>query len=262
LKIRYKGKNILILIQDMKFNKQLQYNFIKINDDDMKYFYEIKVNCDEEFNKEIEENIKKEGNKYICDILLNILGSGFFCKIPYNNKIINILFTNHHVLNEKLLLIGKKIRIYYKEEYKEIEITKNILIFTDSRDYNKGLDYIYIQIFKKDGFDDNNFFEIDNSNISNYNGIKICVLQYPNGNELELKTGYIEELNKYEIFHSADTQYGSYDSPIICINKNYNVIGIHRRYHKNKKLNFGSYIKYIIEHISFQNKYIMQNMEI
>ena len=210
-----------------------------------KDFYKIKDNF--EFNEELEDKIKKDGN--ICDILFNILGSGFFCKIPYNENKINFLFTNNHVINEDLLLIGKKIRIFYKGEPKEIEITKNRLIWTDSRNYKEGLDYTCIQIFKEDGFNIKNFFEIENFNLSNYNGIPICILQYPKGNELTLKTGYIKELNNYEIFHSANTDHGSSGSPIISLNKGYKVIGIHRRFHKIKKLNYGSYIKYILQHI-------------
>ena len=255
LKIRYQMKNILILIKDMilKLHNN-NYSVIKIKNNAIKNFYEIKDNFNGEFNKEIEENLKKKGDKYKCEILLDILGSGFFCKIPYKNNIINILFTNHHVINENLLIIGKKIRIYYKGEYKEIEITKNRLFFTDSRDYNEGLDYTAIQILKEDGFNDNNFFEKDNSNLSNYSGISICVLQYPNGNQLELQTGYIKDLNNYEIFHSANTLSGSSGSPIICLNKNYNVIGIHRRYDKKNQLNMGSYMNDILKHISSQNK--------
>ena len=46
-----------------------------------------------------------------------------FCKIPYNNNYINDLFTNNHVINEKLLLPGKKIRLDYKNIVKEIELT-------------------------------------------------------------------------------------------------------------------------------------------
>ncbi len=68
---------------------------------------------------------------------------------------------------------------------------------TDSRNYNEGLDYTCIQIFKEDGFNTQNIFELDDFNISNYNGIKICVLQYPKGNKLELQTGYIIDLNNF-----------------------------------------------------------------
>ena len=181
------------------------------------------------------DKIKEKGNKFICDILFDILGSGFFCQIPFYNNNINVLFTNNHVINKDLLSIGNKIRLIYKQKYKEIEITENRLIFTDSRNYKIGLDYTCIQIFKEDGLNIENIFKIDDSNISNYNGIKICVLHYPKGDELELTTGYIQNLNNYEIFHSADTDNGSSGSPIISL-EDYKVIGIHRRYHKIKKL--------------------------
>ena len=130
----------------------------------------------------MKNEIKKQGNKFICDILFNILGSGFFCQIPYNNKNINVLFTNNHVINKDLLSIGQKIRLNYKGEDKEIEIKENRLIRTDSRNYKEGLDYTCIQILEQDGLNIKNIFKIYDSNISNYSGIKICVLQYPKGN--------------------------------------------------------------------------------
>ncbi len=258
LKISHKEKNIVILIENRILNlNDVKYNYIKIDDSEIEDFYKIEGN----FNKEIENKIKKEGNKYICKILLTILGSGFFCKIPYNNNYINVLFTNNHVINENLLLPGQQIRLYYKEMLKQIEITKNRLVFTDSRYYKEGLDYTCIQIFEEDGFNTQNIFKLDDSNINNYNGIKICVLQYPKGNELKLETGYIEDLNNYEMFHNANTDLGSSGSPIVCINENYNVIGIHRRYHQKKKLNFGSYIKYILEHINYGHILCEHNIE-
>ena len=42
----------------------------------------------------------------------------FFVKF---HNYINVLFTNNHVINKYLLLIGNKIRLYYKGEYKEIK---------------------------------------------------------------------------------------------------------------------------------------------
>ena len=128
------------------------------------------------------DKTKKQGTTFICDILFNISGSGFFCQILYNNKNINVLFTNNHVINKDLLLIGQKIRLNYKGEDKEIEIKENRLIRTDSRNFKEGLDYTCIQILEQDGFNIKNIFEIYDSNISNYNGIKICILQYPKGN--------------------------------------------------------------------------------
>ena len=146
LKISHNEKNIVILIEDRILNlNDTKYNYIKIYDNEIKDFY----NIEDTFNKEIENEIKKKGNKYICQILLTILGSGFLCKIPYNKNYINVFFTNNHIINENLLLPGQKIRLFYKDILKEIEITKNRLVWTDSRKYNEGLDYTCIQIFEE-----------------------------------------------------------------------------------------------------------------
>ena len=67
----------------------------------------------------MKNEIKKQGNKFICDILFNILESEFICQIPYNNKNINVLFTNNHIINKDLLSIGKKIRLIYKKKIKK-----------------------------------------------------------------------------------------------------------------------------------------------
>ena len=98
-----------------------------------------------------------------------------FYYFNYNNNF-NILFTNFHVINKGFLLVGKKIRLIYKQKFKEkIEITENRIIWTDSRNYTEGLDYTYIQIFNEDGFKIENIFQIEYSNINNYNGIEKCV---------------------------------------------------------------------------------------
>ncbi len=251
IKYNYNYNTSLISIKNkiLDINSEnKKYNFIEINNNEFN-FYNIEGNFNGDFNEEIKNKIIKEGNKYICDILLTIVGTGFICQIPYNNNNINVLFTNNHIINKDLLLKGKKIRYIYKGNLKEIEITENRLVWTDLKNYKVGLDYTCIQIFDEDGFDTKNIFQIEESNLSNYNGLDICVLQYPKS-QIELTTGYIQNLNKYEIFHNADTEYGSSGSPIICIN-NHKVIGIHRCTRKNGKtnniLNFGSFIKYILK---------------
>ncbi len=153
LKINYENKNILILVENKILNikyKNQKYSFIEINNDEIKTFYKLD-NFIGEFNEEMINEIKKKGNKFICEILFDILGNGFFCQIPYNNNNINVLFTNNHIINKNLLLVGQKIRLYYKQKYKEIEITENRLVFTDSRNYKEGFDYTCIQIFNEDG---------------------------------------------------------------------------------------------------------------
>ena len=64
IKIKYEDKKILILIKDKILdlnveNQNQKYNFIEINDDEIKNFYKIE-NFNEEFNEEIIDEIKKK----------------------------------------------------------------------------------------------------------------------------------------------------------------------------------------------------------
>ena len=259
MKIKYKGKNIEIKNQILDLNTiYKKYNCIEINNEQIKDFYKIEGNFNLNF-QDIEKKIKKEREKFTCEIFLPIKGIGFICQIPYNNNNINVLFTNNHIINEDSLKIGKKIKYHlYKQVDKELVITEKRLIWTDSR--NQGLDYTAIQIFDEDGFNTNNIFKIDNSNLDNYNDHEICILQFPE-KELELTTGIIEDINKYDIIHkndiiheydiihTADTKPGSSGSPIISINNN-KVIGIHKQAHKSQNYNTGTHIKYILKHIN------------
>ena len=124
LKIKYEDKIILIIIEnkilDLNF-KNKKYSFIEINEDEIKNFYKLN-NFNGEFNEEMIYEIKKQGNIFICQILTSMIGTGFLCQIPYKNNNINVLFTNNYIINQDLLLIGKKIRLIYQQKYKEIEI--------------------------------------------------------------------------------------------------------------------------------------------
>ena len=83
-------------------------------------------------NIQISEQMKKilneKGKKATCKILSKneegkiIFGSGFFCEILYFNKIIKVLFTNNHILNDDSIKKGNKIEIIYKGDNKIIEI--------------------------------------------------------------------------------------------------------------------------------------------
>ena len=120
LKIKYKDNIFIISIKNkildinpkniiLNINPENKpYYFIEINYKEINDFYEIKGNFNGDFNEEIENKIKKEGNKYICEILFPFIGTGFICKIPYNNNNINVLFTNNHIINKDLLSKGKK----------------------------------------------------------------------------------------------------------------------------------------------------------
>ena len=109
-----------------------------------------------EIEKEIEDILFQKGRNSTCKIITKESNAtGFFCKIPYYQKEIKVLFTNNHILNEEMIKIKKNIHFVYKLKRKMIEITPQRICLT-----NPLLDYTIIEIFDDDGID--NFFEIEN----------------------------------------------------------------------------------------------------
>ena len=202
-------------------------------------------------DKEIEDLLYKKAKLATCKIITPKLnGSGFFCKLPLCNSYIKCLLTNNHVLNEDLIQLGRTIKIAYKRELKKIIITEERICVTSVL-----LDYTLIEILDKDKIED--FYEIDNNNYENpdqeYSNEDICIMQYPKGGALTLKSGHLTKIIKSRIYHSCTTAEGSSGSPIILLLRKFKVIGIHNGYSEEKKMNCGKYIKYIIDNII--NKY-------
>jgi hypothetical protein len=79
-------KTILILIQDMilKLHNK-NYSIIEIKNNAINNFYQIKDNFNGEFNKEIEENLKKKGDKYKCEIF------SIFLEVVFSVKFLIII---------------------------------------------------------------------------------------------------------------------------------------------------------------------------
>ncbi len=231
-------------------------NYYDLNSENEEYILEGKCGDSVDIGIKIEKKLLKKAEKATCKInsITNTVtpGTGFFCKIPFNNNknIIKVLLTNNHVLNEESLKIGKIIHIIYKGEHKTIEITKDRLVFTDSRDIKIGLDYSCIEIVDSDGIED--FYEIFNDNFSFENEI-FSVNGYYNGKELYIKNGYLKKIENYKIYHSVDTDLGCSGAPIILTYRDFKIIGIHRNAIKEKKINLGSHIKNILNHIYEDN---------
>ena len=214
------------------------------------HILEAEIGDNVEISEETKKQLSTKGEKATCKIFTidekgnPTTGSGFFCKIPYLNKTIKVLFTNKHILNRESIKLGNKIKLAYKEEIKLIEITNERLC-----KINDLYDMTCIEILYKDDIED--FFEIEDCNIfNNYNNEDIAIIQYPKGGYMKVKAGHLIKINDYNIFHSVDTDNGSSGSPIILLSRKFKIIGIHRSYNKIKKLNIGSYIKNIIEYIN------------
>ena len=74
-------------------------------------------------------------------------GTGFFVQVSYDNRLLNLLITNNHVLNEQDIMEGKVINISLNNEqiFKEIKIDSKIKKYT-----KKDLDVTIMEINNKD----------------------------------------------------------------------------------------------------------------
>ena len=176
-------------------------------------------------------------------------GTGFFCYIPFKNKLLPVLITNNHVINQEILNINKnKIIISYNKDKQKIQ--KQIIINDNRKIYtSKQYDTTIIEIFKeKDKIDD--FLELDDNIFYKYINLfnkSIYVIQYPKigyCQEASVSYGILKDIQEeYNIIHYCCTQDGSSGSPILNLENN-KVIGIHKgtsilfNFNKGTLLNF------------------------
>ena len=217
-----------------------------------------------ERNEIISEQIKNN----ICKICLKDgnKGKGFFCKIPFPNKLnlLPVFITNNHIIDEKYLNDEKELKIKINDD----EIIKIINIENRYRYTNQNYDITIIEI--NENIDKiNNYLEIDynifNENEFNYISKSINILHYPNHLEVENSTLLYETLNnnminnKNNIF--KDNYCEEYDltgSPILNLSNN-KVIGIHRQ-KENKNCYIASFLYDAIK--EFIKKYNENKIEI
>lgn len=201
--------------------------------------------------------ILKQMEKCICKIITkNGKGTGFFCKIPYEeNKIIPVLITVNHLLNESTLNENELINITLNDDNKDIniKINDNRLIYT-----SKKYDTTIIEIKPTDDIKD--FLELDKDifkDVPNIFDESVYIIHYPKfGNEQKLAVSYgiLNDINEYNIIHYCCTEKGSSGSPIIKISNN-KIIGIHKESSKNFNFNKGSFLKFPI------NEFIKEKMK-
>ena len=207
------------------------------------------------------EKIIEQMKNNVCRIkLLNgNKGTGFFCKLIFNNKILPVLITNNHVINQEILNKNDKILIIINSEVKEIQL-ENRIKYT-----NKEYDITIIKIKeKKDKI--NNYLEIDDNIIQNKSNIyvkeSIYTIQYE-GDREEVSVSYgiikgIDELDNYTFKHLCSTNKGSSGSPILNVNNN-KIIGIHKESSSND--NRGTFLNYAIKDFINKNNKINNDIK-
>ena len=204
------------------------------------------------------QTILSQMKNSICKIKINNAnGTGFFCKIPYENKEMNVLMTNYHILDEKYYNQNDSLNLFINDEEEEKIINlknKRITYF------NKLYDLTLIELKESDGISINKYLELDNNLFKKeikayYENISIYVLQYPLGNKAAVSYGLSlsNEINNYEIKHTCSTEHGSSGSPILNLSNN-KVIGIHKEGAKNFNFNIGTCLQFPLNDFLEKNK--------
>ena len=185
-------------------------------------------------------------------------GTGFFCKIPFLNYLLPVLITNNHVLNENDIENDKIINLSINNEVKKIKIDNSRKKYTNP---DENIDITIIEIRQyKDGI--YKFLEVDKTDIYKnkekieleYKMKSIYVLHYPK-EKLNVSYGLMKDIiDNQKINHYCNTEEGSSGAPILSL-ETYKIIGIHYGSHNGKiKINYGVYIKYIIDLFNNFNK--------
>ena len=220
----------------------------------------------EKLNEEQPIPVSVEGTKKIlfqmenCICKINLKngekGTGFFVKIPFNNNLLPVLITNNHVLNQNDIKDNSIIEISINNEIKEIKIDYERKKYSD-----KNIDITIIEIRpNKDGI--YNYLELDEQEIYKneknleleYRKKSIYILHYPKG-EVNVSYGLINNIIDKRISHYCRIEEDSSGSPILSL-KTFKVIGIHNVSSQNNKMNYGIFIKYIIDiYNEYNNKY-------
>jgi len=200
------------------------------------------------------EIILYQMKKCICCVSNgNSKGTGFFCKIPYKGKKLNVMITCYHCLSKDYLMQNNQILLKLDHDICRIDINDDRKIYS-----NKEYDISIIEINpSKDKIYD--FLEIDENifEIKEYYYYykDIYILQY-----CKINTGFKkyvsygkmrnfdEEKNMW--IYLCSTGNGASGSPILNIENN-KLLGIHKEGSTKSDFNYGIHLKNSI--IDFNN---------
>ena len=209
--------------------------------------------------------IEMQKKNCICHIIIDEnesgfkIGTGFFCKIPYENNMILVLITNYHIINDDFLERNDNIKVLINNDKKEIiiKLDKNKKIYSSGKN---EYDIIMIKINNEDNVDnylelDDNLFLKDSEN--KYESDYIYILHYPEISKISVSYGNIFlKCNNYFFKHKCNTNHGSSGAPILNLSSN-KVIGIHRGFARDEndtiQFNIGTFLKYPLIELNSTN---------
>ena len=197
----------------------------------------------------------------ICKIRNNQrIGTGFFCKIPFNNNVkIKVLITSYEIINESYFNQNSQINLLMNDfnQLKVINIDPSRNIYFNS-EHNTTI------IELKDNDNINNYLELDDNLFANdikslFESESIYILQYLNGGKAIVSNGILNNLYGFNIKHTCYINSGSNGAPILNLT-NYKVIGLTLEERESQNYNKGIIMKFPIE--DFINKYQIKNNQI
>ena len=219
------------------------------------------------------KKILEQMNTSVCRIYNdNNKGTGFFTKIPYKSKLLPVLITNNHIINQNDILNNKNISLYLNND----EIIKTIKLDNRFKYTNEKLDITIIEIKEKKDNLNNKYLELDDEIINYfklnnkkdftylnniYSNKSLYSINYPEDKKVVVSYGQPPDLSESKIFHKCYIKKGSSGSPILLIN-NQKLIGIHYGGSEKYEYNNGILlIYYIIEFSKIKNKLLIINKE-
>ena len=194
------------------------------------------------------------------------VGTGFFCLIPFPNKLnlLQVLITNNHNLDKEDIEISKKIKILLNNDKSIIEIN----IDSQRKTYtNKNYDVTIIELKQSDGLNLNNFLEIDENIFNSIDNVKdtytkksIYIIYYPPGKKASYSNGIIKNISEdnFTINHLCPSVPGSSGCPLISLNE-HKVIAVHKG-SSSKNWNLATILKEPIENC-YNEKSNMVNIQ-
>jgi len=219
--------------------------------------------------KVTEKIIEQMKSNSICRIDNNGNGAGFFVKIPYKSRLLPVLITTNHIINQDDILSNKEITLYLNNDEITIKLDRNRLIYT-----NEKLNITIIEIKESDHDLNIYYLKLDNKLI---NYIKINKKQNPyylnnlylnesiylinntKGEDIFVSYGKLLYANNSDIIHNSNMKEDSSGSPILLIN-NQKLIGIHCGSSQKYKNNKGRLLIYsIIEFSKIKNNLLIIN---
>ena len=203
----------------------------------------------EEFvgHRQVPLNVVNNFPKSICKITFTnnedqkSYGTGFF--MIYES--LKCLISVYHVINENLINKSIEIEIFNNEKF-NLDLQSRFIKF-----FKQPKDISIVEIKDSDGIKDIEYLNYDKNNkegYSQYKGMEVLSLGYPNGGDLSIGSGKIININGYEFEHNIPIEEGSSGSPIILFNLE-KVIGIHKHGDLEKRVNVGTFIGEIFDEI-------------